>query len=95
MEYGRLSAMRKKIVILFCTFIIAALVSCEPSYRTKSPDNSSRKTYTIANANYEISLNSVEKYTGVEKIYGEQRIGAVIEEGVSKFYFKDETVRIK
>ena len=87
--------MRKKIVILFCAFIIAILISCEPPYRTKSPDDSSRRTYKIANANYDISLISVERSNGTKKIYGEQRIEAVIEEGISTFFFEDETVRIK
>jgi len=87
--------MRKKIVILFCAFIIAILISCEPPYRKKSPDDSSRRTYKIANANYDISLISVERSNGTKKIYGEQRIEAVIEEGISTFFFEDETVKIK
>jgi len=37
----------------------------------------------------------VERSTGTKKIYGEQRIDAVIEEGIPRFYFEDETVRIK
>jgi hypothetical protein len=37
----------------------------------------------------------VERSTGAKKIYGEQRIEAVIEEGISRFYFEDEIVRIK
>jgi hypothetical protein len=87
--------MRKEIVILFCAFIIAALMSCEPPYRTKAPSDSSQRTYTIAKASYDISLISVERSTGAKKIYGEQRIEAVIEEGVSRFYFEDAMVRIK
>ncbi len=87
--------MRKEIIILFCTFIIATLISCEPSYRTKSPSDSSRKTYTVANAHYDISLTSVERSTGARKIYGEQKIEVVIEEGISRIYFEDELVKIK
>ena len=86
--------MRKGIVILFCAFIIAALVSCGPSNRTKPLSDSSRKTYTVANAAYDIALVSVEKSAGGIKL-GEQKIGAVIEEGISRFSFEDETVRIK
>jgi len=82
--------MRKETVILFCAFIIATLIGCESSYQTKS-----QRTYTIANASYDISLISVERYTGTQKIYEEQRIEAVLEEGVPKFYFEDEMVRIK
>jgi hypothetical protein len=87
--------MRKGIVIFFCVFIIAALIGCGPSYRSKSPSDSSRKTYTIANATYDISLISVEKSTGAKKIYGEHKIEAVVEKGISRFYFEDEMVRIK
>ena len=83
--------MRKEIVIFFCAFIMAILISCEPSYRTKCSSDSSQKTYTIANASYDISLISVERSTGAKKIFGEQRIEAVIEEGISRFYFEDET----
>jgi hypothetical protein len=42
-----------------------------------------------------MSLISVEKFVGAKKIYGEQRIEAVNEEGISRFYFEDEMVRIK
>ena len=88
--------MRKEIVILFCAFIIATLIGCESPYQTKSPSDSSRRTYTIANASYDISLISVERYiAGTKKIYGEQRIEAVIEEGISRIYFEDEMVKIK
>jgi len=87
--------MSKKIVILFCTFIFATLISCEPSYRTESPSDSSRKTYTIAKARYDISLISVERSIGTKKISGEQRIQTVFEKGIPGFYFEDEMVRIK
>ena len=87
--------MRKGIVVFICAFIIAALIGCGPSYRTKPPSDSSRKTYTIANATYDISLISVKKSTGAKKIYGEHRIESVIENGISRFYFDDEAVRIK
>jgi hypothetical protein len=83
-------ALRKEIVILFCAFIIAILIGCESAYQTKA-----QRTYTIANANYDMSLISVERYTGTQKIFGRQSIEAVIEEGISKFYFEDEMVRIK
>ncbi|MGO9136561.1 MAG: hypothetical protein ACLP9S_00430 [Syntrophales bacterium] len=86
--------MRKGIIVFFCAFVIAASTGCEPSYRTKSPSDSSRKTYTIAKATYDISLISVEKSTGAKEI-GEQRIETVIEMGLSRFYFEDEMVRIK
>ncbi len=86
--------MRKGIVIFFYAFIIAALVSCGPSYRTKSPSDSSQRTYTVANATYDISLVSVEKSTGGKKL-GEQRIEAVVDEGIAKFSFEDEMVRIR
>jgi hypothetical protein len=82
--------MRKEIVILLCTFIIASLIGCGLPYQTKS-----QGTYTIANASYDISLISVERSTGAKKIYGEQRIEAVIEEGISRSFFEDEMVRIK
>ncbi|MGZ3596237.1 MAG: hypothetical protein ACXVAD_11755 [Syntrophales bacterium] len=86
--------MRKEIVIFFCVFIIAVLIGCGPSYRSKSPSDSSQKTYTIAKATYDISLISVEKSTGSKKM-GEQRIESVIEKGIPRFYFEDEAVRIK
>ena len=86
--------MRKGIVIFFCAFVTAALVSCGPWYRTKPPSDSSQGTYTVAKAAYDISLVSVEKSTGGKKL-GQQRIEAVIEAGISKFSFEDETVRIK
>ena len=50
--------MRKEFVILFCAVIIATLISCELPNQTKS-----QRTYTIANASYDISLISVERYT--------------------------------
>jgi hypothetical protein len=87
--------MSKEIVSLFCALILAALISCESSYRTKSPSDSSQRIYTIAKASYDISLISVERSTGTKKISGAQRIEAVIEEGISRFYFEDEMVRIK
>src|SRR5271157_1658376 len=86
--------MRKNLYYLTLLLTVLALVSCEPSYRTKSPSDSSRKTYTIAKATYDISLISVEKSTGAKEI-GEQRIETVIEMGISRFYFEDEMVRIK
>ena len=86
--------MRKNLCYLLPLFTVLALISCEPSYRTKSPSDSSPKTYTIANAAYDISLISVEKSTGAKKM-GEQSIETVIEGGISKFSFQDETVRIK
>jgi len=87
--------MRKNLYYLLSLLTVLALISCEPPYRTKSPSDSSRRTYTITNARYDISLISVERSTGAKKIYGEQRIEAVIEEGISRFYFEDEIVRIK
>ncbi|MGZ6275388.1 MAG: hypothetical protein ACXWMI_04680, partial [Syntrophales bacterium] len=86
--------MRKEIVIFFCVFIIAVLIGCGPSYRSKSPSDSSQKTYTIAKATYDISLISVEKSTG-SKGTGGQRIESVMEKGIPRFYFEDEAVRIK
>jgi hypothetical protein len=82
--------MHKEIIILFCALIVASLVSCESSL-WKQPD----RPYTIANANYDISLLSVEKSTGTEKAYEKQRIETVLEEGIPKFYFEDEMVGIK
>jgi hypothetical protein len=93
-EYRGEYCMKKGIVIFFCVFIIAALIGCGPSYRTKPPSDSSRKTYTIANATYDISLVSVEKSTGAKKM-GEQRTETVVEGGIAKFSFEDETVIIK
>ena len=87
----RTYSLRKKVIILFCALIVATLVSCESSSLWKQPD----RPYTIANANYDISLFSVEKTTGTEKVYEKQRIETVIEEGIQKFYFEDEMVRIK
>ena len=81
---------RTEVIILFCALIVATLTSCE-SLLLKQPDRS----YTIANANYDISLFSVEKTTGTEKVYEKQIIEPVIEEGIQKFYFDDEMVRIK
>ena len=89
-KHREISAMRKEIVILLCAFIIATLVSCESQYQTKSP-----RSYTIAKASYDISLISAERYTGTQKIYGKQSIETVIKEGISRFYFEDEMVRIK
>lgn len=86
--------MRKGIVIFFCAFIIAALISCGPSHRTKQPSDAAQKTYTIANATYDISLISVEKFAGDKKM-GDQRIEAVIEQGIATFSFQNEAVRIK
>jgi len=82
--------MRKEIVILLCTFIIATLIGCGLPNQTKS-----QRTYTIANASYDISLLSVEKSTGSEKVYEKQRIETVLEEGITKFYFEDDMMRIK
>jgi len=87
--------MRKNLCHLLPLLTVLALISCEPSYRTKSPSDSSQKTYTIANATYDMSLISVEKSIGAKKIYGEQRIEAVTEEGISRFYVEDEMLRIK
>ena len=82
--------MCKEVIILFCALIVATLVGCESSLR-KQPDRPS----TIANASYDISLLSVEKSTGTKKVYERQNIETVIEEGIQKFYFEDEMVRIK
>jgi hypothetical protein len=82
--------MRKEIVILLCTFIIATLIGCGLPNQTKS-----QRTYTIANASYDISLISVEKCIGTKKTCGEQRVETILEEGFSKFYFEDEMVKIK
>jgi hypothetical protein len=82
--------MRKKIVILFYAFVITTLIGCELPYQTKS-----QGTYIIANASYDISLLSVEKSTGTEKVYEKQKIETVLEEGIRKFYFEDEMVRIQ
>ena len=82
--------MRKEIVILLCTFIIATLIGCGLPNQTKS-----QRTYTIANASYDISLLSVERSTGTEKVYEKQRIETVLEEGITKFYFEDDMMRIK
>jgi len=82
--------MRKEIVILLCTFIIATLIGCGLPNQTKS-----QRTYTIANASYDISLISVEKCIGTKKTCGEQVVETILEEGFSKFYFEDEMVRIK
>ena len=57
--------MCKEVIILFCALIVATLVSCESSSLWKQPD----RPYTIANANYDISLFSVEKTTGTGKVY--------------------------
>ncbi len=70
-------------------------MSCEPSYRTKSPSDTSQKTYTITSASYDISLISVERFTGTKKISGEQKIETVIEKGIPRFYFEDDSVIIK
>jgi hypothetical protein len=86
--------MRKEIIIFFCAFIIATLISCEPSYRTKS-SHSSRGTYTIDNATYEIPLVSVERSTGTKKMYEKQSIEAVMEEKMIKFCFEDELLIMK
>lgn len=86
--------MRKELYYLLCLLIVLALISCEPSSLTKPSSDSSRKKYTIANATYDISLISVDKSTGAKKM-GEQRIETVAEEGTARFYFEDETVRIK
>ncbi len=86
----RIYSMRKEVLILFCALIVATLVGCESSL-WKQPDRS----YTVANASYDISLLSVEKSTGTEKVYEKQRIETVIEEEIQKFYFEDEMVRIK
>jgi len=85
---------RKSPRYLLSLLIVLTCASCEPSYRTKSSQGS-RKTYTVATANYDISLNSVERTAGTDKIYGEQRIEVVPEEGVSAFSFEDEIARIK
>jgi hypothetical protein len=82
--------MHKKVIILFCALIVATLTSCESSL-WKQPD----RPYKVANASYDISLISVEKSTGTEKVYEKQRIETVLEEGIPKFYFEDEVVRIK
>jgi hypothetical protein len=81
---------RKEIIILFCALIVAALIGCESSL-WKQPDRS----HTIANASYDISLLSVERSTGTEKVYAKQKVETVFEEGIPKFYFEDEMVRIK
>ena len=82
--------MRKKIPFLFCALIAATLVSCESSLWNR-PD----KPYKIAIASYDISLLSVERSTGTEKVYEKQRIETALEEGIQRFYFEDEMVRIK
>jgi hypothetical protein len=82
--------MRTEVIILFCALIAATLASCESSL-WKQPD----QPHKIANAIYDISLLSVEKSTGTEKVYEKQKIETVLEEGIRKFYFEDEMVRIQ
>jgi len=81
---------RKEVIILFCALIVATLAGCESSLWKQSD-----QPHKIANAIYDISLFSVEKSTGTENVYAKQRIETVYEEGIQKFYFEDEMVRIK
>ncbi|MCG6534923.1 MAG: hypothetical protein L7F78_09580 [Syntrophales bacterium LBB04] len=83
--------MGKKVVILLCALIVATLIGCGSSSSWKKPD----RTYTMANASYDISLSSVERSIGAEKIHQDQRIEAVPEDGISAYYFEDEMARIK
>ncbi len=86
--------MRKNLYYLLPLLTLLTLISCGPSYRTKPSADSSPKMYTVANATYDISLISVEKSTGDKKM-GELRIEAAVEQGISKFSFEDEKVRIQ
>jgi hypothetical protein len=83
--------MRKNFVILLCALIVATLIGCGSSSSMKRPD----RTYTVANASYDISLLSVERTAGNDKIYVDQRIEVVPEEGIPAFSFEDEMVRSK
>jgi hypothetical protein len=88
-------SMRKKIVILLCLLIVAMLISCGTPHRTKSSQDSPGKTYTIAVANYDISLISVDRPAQAKQLYGEQKIETVIQEGILKSYFEDGMVGIE
>jgi hypothetical protein len=87
--------MRKIFVILFCLLVVATLINCGIPNRTKSSYDSSRTTYRIAQASYDIFLISVDRPDEAEKMYGEQRIKTVIEEGISRSYFEDGMVRVE
>lgn len=88
--------MKNKGVILLHLFIVAALISCATPHQTKSSaHDSSRTTYTIAQASYTISLVFVDITAEAKKIYGGQKIETAIEEGIPISYFEDGMVRIK
>ena len=87
--------MRKRFVILLYLLAVASLINCATSHQTKSPYDSSRGTYKIALASYDIFLVSVDRPDEAKKMYGEQRIETVIKEGIWRSYFEDGMVRVE
>ncbi|MGO9138288.1 MAG: hypothetical protein ACLP9S_00375 [Syntrophales bacterium] len=82
---------KKNLYYLFFLLTVLSLIGCGSLSSWKQSD----RTYTVANASYDISLISIERPTGAEKIYGEPKIETVFEEGIPAFSFEDEMVRIK
>jgi hypothetical protein len=82
---------KKNLYYLFSLLIVLSLIGCGSSSSWKRSDG----THTVANASYDISLLSVERAAGADKIYEGQRIEVVPEEGIPAFSFEDEIVRIK
>jgi len=82
---------RKNMRYLFLSLIVLGMIGCGSTAPVRRAD----KTYTVANAKYEISLSSVERTVGAEKISIEQRIETVLEDGISSSSFEDQTVTIK
>lgn len=72
--------------------LIAFTFELIPSHQVVSGQAiSARATYTIV---YDISLHAVERPADAKRRYGEQTITTIEEEGIQKYFFEDEMVKI-
>ena len=76
--------------------VMILLAGCQTTAPMKASPKASGGTYTVAVADYDISLVSVERPAESVRRYGRQRIEAVSGEGGRGFFsFEDGMVRIK
>ena len=83
-----------KIVKLSCFFLICIYLSgCNPSYYGTNPYPTTPQL-TIYTARYDIVLTEVQRPAKAKARYGSQKIDKIVEDGVNKYYFEDNMIRI-
>lgn len=84
----------RTISILLYLCVISLFVSCETQHRTKPSSFNSPKMQVIAKARYDISLIAAERSIGNSELQREPSIETVIEQGVVRYSFEDEMVKM-